>query len=270
MTDTRRHFVPVDGATLCVRDDGPVAGSCVLMAHSIMTDGRMWDAQAAHLVGLGYRVLRLDSRGHGGSTCGPAPLTIDRLAADVVQVLDALGVARSHFVGLSLGGMVGFALGQQHAGRLASLVICDARADSPPGFAQPWDERIALARGQGMAALVEPTLQRWFGDRLATLDASAQASLRDAIASTSVDGFVATARALQAFDYTAKLGAMPAQATLVVGSEDGILPGVMEDLARRMPQAVLEVIPGTGHLPNAEKPEAFNAILERALQRGTR
>jgi 3-oxoadipate enol-lactonase len=247
---------PVDGATLQVHDDGEVGQPCVMLAHSIMTNAQMWAPQVGYLRNLGYRVLRPDSRGHGGSGNEQTALTIDRLAADIVQVLDQLGILRVHFVGLSLGGIVGFALGQQHASRLASLVICDARADSPPAFAQPWNDRIAHARAHGMASLVQPTLERWFGDSLEALDRSIQAQLR-------------TGRALQAFDYTSRLDSMPSHTTLIVGAKDGVLPEVMADLARRMRHCHIEVIPGTGHLPNAEQPPLFNAALKRALERVT-
>ena len=265
MSESRRHTLSVDGALLQVHDDGPAQGPCVVLTHSIMTDARMWLPQLAALTSRGFRVLRPESRGHGGSTLGATPLSIDRLALDVVQVMDALGIVRSHYVGLSLGGMVGFALGQQHASRLASLVICDARADSPPAFAQPWDERIAQAQAQGMTALVSSTLARWFGDGLQRLEPQARADLEQAIASTSVEGFCATARALQAFDYTEHLATMPPDTVLIVGGKDGVLPEVMTGLQRSMPQSKLEVIPGVGHLPNVEAPDAFNAVLLTAL-----
>ena len=269
MSEPRCHSVAVDGTELRVHDDGVIGQPCVVLGHSIMTDANMWVPQLGHLTNLGYRVLRPESRGHGGSGNEPSALAIDRLASDVVRVLDWLNVARAHFVGLSLGGMVGFALGQQHASRLASLVICDARADAPPAFAQPWDERIAQAREQGMASLVQPTLDRWFGDRFAALDGPTQAQLREAISSTSVEGFVATARALQDFDYTPGLGSMPPHTTLIVGDKDGVLPEVMTDLSRRIPRCQLEIIPGAGHLPNLEQPALFNAALTRALERAT-
>lgn len=270
MGEPRRHSISSEDAVLSVFDDGAQGLPCVLLAHSILADARMWAPQAAHLSKQGFRVLRLESRGHGQSTLGSARLTIDRLAQDVVTVLDTLGIDRAHYVGLSLGGMVGFALGQQHSGRLASLVICDARADSPPAFAQPWDARIAQAREQGTASLVQPTLERWFGTRLAALDVSSSESLRDSIAGTSVDGFIATARALQSFDYTADLDRMPASSTLIVGAGDGVLPDEMARLAAAMPLARLTVIPAAGHLPNLDQPLLFNEALDQHFLRVTR
>lgn len=269
MPERRCHSLEVDGTLLNVHDDGVIGQPCVLLAHSIMTSAHMWAPQISHLVNLGYRVLRPESRGHGASGNVPSALTIDRLAMDVVRVLDGLDIARAHFVGLSLGGMVGFALGQQHPARLVSLVICDARADSPPAFALPWGERISQAQAQGMASLTQPTLDRWFGDRFASLDPAKQAQLRDDISSTSVEGFVATARALQNFNYLSALASMPPHTTLIVGDKDGVLPEVMADLSRRMPRCQLDVIPGAGHLPNLEQPALFNAALARAFERVT-
>ncbi len=269
MTESHRHTLQVDGVTLKVHDDGEVGQPCVMLAHSIMTNAQMWAPQVGYLRKLGYRVLRPDSRGHGGSGNGQGALTMDRLASDIVQVLDQLAIQRASFVGLSLGGMVGFALGQQHAARIASLVICDARADSPPAFAQPWADRIAQAHAQGMASLIQPTLERWFGDRLRALDSSTQAQLRNSMETTSLEGFVNAARALQAFDYTPRLDSMPLHTTLIVGDKDGVLPEAMTDLARRIPHCHLEVIPSAGHLPNLEQPSLFNAVLGRALERIT-
>lgn len=270
MPETRKISIRREDAVLSVFDDGAPGQPCVLLGHSIMADASMWVPQVAHLTGRGFRVVRLESRGHGGSTPGSAPLSIDSLARDVVAVLDGLDVDRAHYVGLSLGGMVGFALGQQHPGRLASLVICDARADSPTAFAQPWDGRIAQVREQGMASQVQSTLERWFGTRLASLEPSWHASLRESIAGTSVEGFVATARALQSFDYTGGLSRMPHGSTLIVGQDDGVLPEVMANLAAAMPHAQLERIPAAGHLPNLDQPALFNRALDEHLGRVTR
>jgi 3-oxoadipate enol-lactonase len=267
MRESRCHSLEVNGALLNVQDDGEIGQPCVLLAHSIMTSAHMWAPQISHLVNLGYRVLRPESRGHGASGNVASAFTIDRLAMDVVSVLDGLEIDRAHFVGLSLGGMVGFALGQQHPARLMSLVICDARADSPPAFALPWEERINQARAQGMASLTQSTLERWFGDRFASLDPATQAQLLNDISSTSVEGFVATARALQNFNYLSTLASMPLHTTLIVGDKDGVLPSVMAELARSMPTGHLEVIPDAGHLPNLERPTLFNAALTRAFER---
>lgn len=261
VAEPRHHRVGVAGGEIFVRDEGEPNAPCVVLAHSIMTDAGMWDGQVALLQGLGLRVLRPDSRGHGRSTAAGAAFTLADLAQDVIAILDALAVERAHFIGLSLGGIVGFDLGVDHAQRLLSLVICDARADAPPESVQPWDARIQVAAEHGMAALAEPTLARWFGEDFLRQNDPALQSIRKMITATSVAGFQATARALQSFDYRQRLPQIGLPATLVVGERDGVLPGVMRELAAQIPGAAFQVIADAGHLPNIEQCRSFNACL---------
>ena len=152
------EFQTVRGARLAYRWDGPADAPAVLLGNSLMASMAMWQAQMHALAG--YRVLRMDTRGHGASPAASAPYTVEMLADDVIGLLDALSVQRVHFVGLSLGGMIGQALGARHGNRLLSLAICDSASETPaPAL---WDQRIETARRDGIAALAGPTLQRWF------------------------------------------------------------------------------------------------------------
>lgn len=103
-----------------------------------------------------FRILRYDTRGHGGSDGPAGPYTLAMLRDDVVGLLDALGVAKTHFVGISLGGMTALELALAYPDRIGRIAVCDSRADAPPAFADSWDERIAIASEAGMAGLVEP------------------------------------------------------------------------------------------------------------------
>ena len=235
-----------------------------MLAHAVMTDSRMWDAQVPALLDLGLRVLRYDCRGHGESTAPASPYSIRALAADAVGLLDRLGIQQCHFVGLSLGGIVGFDLATNHSKRLRSLVIADARADASPEFAAPWDDRIKTARARGMQALVEPTMDRWFGTAFRSVPASED--IRRMIRSTQVTGFVGAAKALQDFDYRSGLSALAVPTTLLVGERDGVLPDVMRHLADTI-HCALEVVPSAGHLPNIEEAAVFNAALGRHFAR---
>jgi 3-oxoadipate enol-lactonase len=255
----------VGGAAFSIVDSGPPSAPCVLFGHSIMTTSAMWQRQVDLLCQAGYRAIAYDARGHGSSAVSPAPYAMHQLAEDVIGLLDALGIERTHFVGLSLGGMIAFDLLTRHDRRLLSAVICDARADSPESFARPWDERIELAYAQGMQALASPTIARWFG---AGFRESADArAVHAMVSNTPVEGFVATARALQDFDFRSRLGDVNLPVTLICGDNDGVLPAEMAQLAQRIPGAVLEMIPGAGHLPNVENPLDFNAALMRHFTR---
>jgi 3-oxoadipate enol-lactonase len=259
----------VDGPAgpIAVHQRGYDAAPAVLMTHSIMAAGWMWNQQAELLANRGFRVICADTRGHGESPAPPGPYTMDDLVADSIAVLDALKIQRAHYVGLSLGGMSGFGLGIQHADRLLSLVLCDARADAPPPFLAPWPDRIATAKAQGCAALAAATVERWFGKPFMEANPSVASFFVENIAKTSVDGFIACAQALMKLDYLADVGRIKTPTTMVVGANDGPLPQAMRDLQPLIAGSVLEVIPNAGHLPNIDQAELFNAALLRHLDR---
>jgi 3-oxoadipate enol-lactonase len=226
-----------------------------------MTTHAMWWRQIDLLSKAGYRAVAYDARGHGSSVVSPAPYRMQQLTDDVIGLLDALSIDRAHFVGLSLGGMIAFDLATRYPHRLSSAVICDARADSPEFFARPWDERIELAREQGMTPLASPTIARWAGAQFC--ESEAARILHRTICDTPVEGFVGTARALQDFDFRDNLGTVRLPVTLICGDNDGVLPAEMAALTAQIPNSTLEIIPRAGHLPNLENTADFNAALLR-------
>ncbi len=246
---------------------GDPRSQAVVLSHSILTSSAMWRGQVDLLTRLGLFVVAVDTRGHGDSVATPAPYSMSMLVNDVLTVLDALGIGRAHFMGLSLGGMIGIGLGIGHADRLLSLVVCDARADSPDSFCAPWPERIEIARCQGCAALATSTVERWFSREFIETHPEEVRSITEMIAKTSVTGFVGSAQALMQLDYLGAVDVIATPMTLVVGENDGALPAVMSDLHQRCAASEFEVIPNAGHLPNVEQPDAFNAALSRHFGR---
>lgn len=246
---------------------GDPRAQAVVLSHSILTSSAMWRGQVDLLTRLGLFVVGVDTRGHGESVATPAPYSMSMFVNDTLTALDALDIGRAHFVGLSLGGMIGLGLGIAHADRLLSLVVCDARADSPDSFRAPWPERIEIARHQGCAALAASTVQRWFGREFIETRPEEVRSIAEMIAKTSVTGFVGSAQALMQLDYLGAVDVIDTPLTLIVGENDGTLPAVMRDLHQRCPGSAFEVIPNAGHLPNVEQPNAFNAALSRHFGR---
>jgi 3-oxoadipate enol-lactonase len=257
------------GGLIAVQAQGPASGQVVLMTHSILSSSMMWIAQAALLADRGYRVIRADTRGHGQSEASAAPYTMQDLVDDSIAVLDGLKIERAHYIGLSLGGMSGFGVGIQHARRLRSLVLCDARADMTPAFAAPWDERIAVAHAQGCQALAQGTAERWFGAAFLQTHPAVANQFLSAIGSTSVAGFEGCARAIQGLDFLPQVSQITTPTTMIVGANDGPLPQAMQDLQTRIPGSRLEIIAGAGHLPNIDQAEAFNAALLRHFSNNT-
>jgi 3-oxoadipate enol-lactonase len=264
-----QRLVRAHHGELAVRLQGDPWRPAIVMNHSILSSGLMWEAQAALLAARGWHVVRIDTTGHGASPPpAAAAVTMDGLALDTVAVLDALGIAQAHYVGLSLGGMSGFGLALRHPGRVLSLVLCDARADAPPAVAAPWDERIALVQAQQTCApLAASTIERWFGAAFVQANRALGQRFEEMASTTTVQGLVGCARAIQGLDYLARVAGIEAPVSLIVGANDGVLPEVMRDLHLRIANSVLETIPGAGHLPNIDQPEAFNAALLRHFER---
>src|SRR5438445_13324351 len=144
---------------------GPQNAPVVCFTHSLNADGGMWVEQMVPLLGAGYRVLRLDMRGHGGSAPVDGDYTMDALAADVKGALDGLDIKKVHYIGLSIGGMIGQGFALAYPNRLSSLTLCDTQPSTPPGSATSWDERKEAVRKAGsLATLADSTMERWFTD----------------------------------------------------------------------------------------------------------
>jgi 3-oxoadipate enol-lactonase len=249
---------------------GDAGAPPVVFNHAILTSSAMWREQFALLVKEGWRVIGVDARGHGASDPLDSPYGFADLVADNISVLDVLGIARAHFVGLSLGGMTGVGLGVAHPDRLLSLCLCDMRADAPPAFAAPWGERITLAEGQGTAALAATTAERWLGKAFLDAHPGIAQWLVQVIGATSVPGFVGCAHAIQGLDYLGAVPRITTPTTLIVGANDSVLPGAMRDIHGQIRGSVFEVIPNAGHLPNIDQRDAFDAALLRHLRRVAR
>lgn len=264
--DFERRSLDAPSGRLSIRIGGPPAGRPVLLNHSILTSSAIWRRQAALLAGRGFRVVCLDARGHGMSPASPAPYAMDELVADNIAVLDALGIDRVHFIGVSQGGMTGLGLGARRPERVASLCVIAARADAPEPFAAAWDERIALVRARGVAALAGPTAARWFGEPFLDGHPHIAEALLACIGQTSAEGFIGCAQAIQNLDYLADLESIDAPTTLLIGSRDEGLLQPMRDLAPLIANARFHVIEDAGHLPQIDRPDDVDALLLRHLE----
>jgi 3-oxoadipate enol-lactonase len=253
---------------LACRIDGPADRPWVVMSHSLACDHTMWDAQMDAL--KDFRVLRFDSRGHGGSDAPEGAYTIEDLAGDVVGLLDTLRIERCHFVGLSMGGMIGQQLALQVPGRIASLVLADTSSRYPASVLPVWEERIALVRAQGMSAVVASTLERWFTAQFRAGRPHEVARIGALIRSTPVAGYVGCAHAVPRIDFTARLGAIRCPTRVVVGAEDAGTPVVMaQEIARAIPGADLHILDNAAHLSNIEQAGTFNALLRKFLRQAS-
>jgi len=255
--------IDIDGLSTRVELDGPADAPVVMLSHSLALDLDMWRPQMAALAAR-YRVLRYDTRGHGGSAPPAAPFGLADLAADVRAILARLGIARVHFVGLSMGGMIGQQLAVDHPDLLDSLVLANTLSAYGPQAAPMWQGRIDAAGGpQGMAPIVEPTVARWFTEpfraagNAATLD-----WVRGMIRRTSVAGYVECCRALMRLDLTARLPAVRTPTLVLAGRQDPSTPVAgAEVIAAAVPSARLAVIENAAHISNIEQAGVFTGLL---------
>ncbi len=241
------------------------SGPWVTLSHSLGADLSMWAPQLQALADR-YTVLAYDIRGHGASSVPPGPYTLEQLADDAYALLRHLGVTRTHWVGLSLGGMIGQVLALRRPEVLDRVVLADTNAQVPPAGQAMWTERAALARRDGMAALVEATLDRWFTPDFANRDPLTRQRVGEQIAATPVEGYVACCNAICGLNTLEQLPGLAHPALVMVGEQDQATPVAMSRLiAQAWPGAELVVLPGAAHLSNLEQPEAFNRALLRFL-----
>ncbi|MEJ5990694.1 3-oxoadipate enol-lactonase [Ramlibacter sp. PS3R-8] len=251
---TAPSAIGLRGQQVAYRLEGRKGAPVVLLVHGILTDHRAWDAVAADL-GADFAVLRYDVRGHGGSTAPPAPYTMEQLAADVPELLDALRIDRVHFVGSSLGGMIGQQVGARHGHRLLTLTL--ANTGAAQAAAAAWQERIDVARERGVAALAEPTMQRWFTEAWRQAHAAEVQRMTDLLLGTSVEGYVGCAAAVRDLAQLDLLPRIAVPTLVVAGTEDTAMPpAATAKIAQLVPGARLVSLP-TGHQGAVEQPQAF-------------
>jgi 3-oxoadipate enol-lactonase len=242
-------------------------GPWLVMSHSLACAISMWDEQAEVLRSR-YRVLRFDTRGHGATDAPAGAYTLDLLADDLHGLLGALGVKSPHFVGLSMGGMIGMTYALKRPGVFKSLVLCDTSSRVPPEAQPVWDERIKTATEQGMAPLVESTLKRWFTEPYLAKRSSVVERVASLIRTTPPQGYASCCHAIAKLNLTDRLAAIKCPVQVIVGDKDVGTPVAMsEAIHQAIPGSELVVIPDASHLSNLEQPAAFNAALLKFLAR---
>jgi 3-oxoadipate enol-lactonase len=209
----------------------------------------------------------MDMRGHGQSAVNKAA-DFSVLAGDVVGLLDHLGIDRTHFIGLSIGGMIGQQMAISHGDRLKALVLCDTTSAIPPENAPMFEQRAATARAQGMQPLVEPTVERWFTAGYLNDHADRVKPVADMVAATPVEGYAHGCEAIIKLNMTAQLSSITTPTLVVVGADD---PGTPVAASRVIHEAIsgseLCVIDDASHFCNWQQPAVFNEAVTGFLAR---
>ncbi len=242
---------------------GSETAQTVVFSHSLAADLGLWAEQVPPLLASGYRVLRVDLRGHGGSTIDSKSCTIDDLADDIVGVMDALGIDKAHFVGLSIGGMIGQSLALRFGSRIRSLLLSDTQSESPADAATFWAPMIqAIEQADSLEPIADRTMQRWLTPEFKTSNRLRWDQIRQTVAGCSPNGYIACARAIGNFHFTDRLHTVAIPALVTCGTDDPrATPEESRHIASLFQNGRYEQFEGAKHVPNVEQPAEFNRIM---------
>ena len=189
--------------------------------------------------------------------------SFDDLIADVVGLWDHLGIDRTYFVGLSIGGMTVQGIMLKHPERLKAVVVANSMGKVAEQFVSAWQDRIDLSHEKGMAPLVQPTMERWFTENFRNKGTAEGQAIADMISTTSVNGYAGCAAAIQNLDYLDSLGRISGIPVLfIAGAQDaGTPPAGMEAMHANMPGSEYVLLDPAAHISNVERPDAFNKAL---------
>jgi 3-oxoadipate enol-lactonase len=260
-------FIEVNGIKMNYELSGKEQAPVVVLSHSLACSMLMWTPQL-ELLESAFRVLRYDTRGHGGSDAPSGPYSLAQLVDDAIGMLDELAIDRVHWIGVSMGGMIGQGMALGHSDRLESLVLADTTAIIPDEAQPVWQERIDTVGREGMTAVAEPTLERWFTPTYLNRKHPEIDQIRQQILMTPVAGYIGCSEAIRRLNYLDQLAAIRTPTLIIVGADDPGTPvAASEAMHARIPGSKLEVIPSAAHLANIEQAEIFNANLMTFLHR---
>jgi 3-oxoadipate enol-lactonase len=255
-------FVRLNDVNLHYRSDGDPAHPCVVLSNSLGTDLSMWDAQAPEL-SRHFHVLRYDTRGHGQSERGAAPLTLETLGRDVVGLLDALAIPRAYFCGISMGGMIGQWLGIHVPQRLGKLVLANTAARI--GTAEGWTSRADLVRRDGMDGVADGAAARWFTPAFSARSPRLVAAMIGRLREQDPQGYAACCDALALADLRDGIIAIRCPTLVIAGRADPVT--TVAD-GRRLVEAITDATLAevdASHISNIEAEHPFSDHLRRFL-----
>ncbi len=242
-----------DTVELDYRLEGPEDAPVLVMANSLGTTYRMWDAQVPALSER-FRLLRYDHRGHGDSSVPPGPYTMGDLGGDVLALLDRLGVERISFCGLSIGGMVGMWIASEAPERIERLVLCCTSARFDP---EAYNSRARTVRAEGVGVIADAVLERWFTPEFRASHPEVVEWAGSMLRDTPVEGYAGCCEAIGSAELASRLGEISAPTFVIAGADDPAAPVIQAELIRdSIPDARLVVIEQAAHLANVEQPEA--------------
>jgi 3-oxoadipate enol-lactonase len=257
--------INADGCPIHVEVEGPEGAPVLMLSNSLGTTLQMWDPQVPSFT-QHFRLLRYDRRGHGGSGCPKGPYSMERLGRDVLAVLDHLGIEKTNWCGLSMGGMVGQWLGANAPERIERLVLTNTSSYFPDKTA--WNDRLKLVREKGVPAFAAPNMERWFTKGFRERAPDRVAWLQEMFAKTPLEGYIACGEAVRDMDQRDLLPKIKAPTLVVAGKHDPATPPeANEYIKNHIPGAQFATL-DAAHISNVEQPEAYAKTVLGFLRAG--
>jgi 3-oxoadipate enol-lactonase len=256
-------FIDIKDLRMHYQLDGPATAATLVLSNSLGTNLALWDPQLPAFT-KDFRVLRYDCRGHGQTSATPGEYSIELLARDVLQLLDALKLDRMHFCGLSIGGMTGMWLAANAPQLLNKLVLCNTAPKI--GNTDGWNARIRTVREGGTKAVSESVIERWFTPEFRAKNPRAVAKTKAMIEGTSTDGYVGSCAAVRDFDFWTEVGGIKAPTLVIAGTHDAAVPSADgQKLAHAIPGARYAEL-SAAHISNIEDAARFTAEVSTFLK----
>lgn len=251
-------LVEANGIRLNYVFEGPEDAPVVAFSNGLGTDLHMWDEQAPALKQR-FRVLRYDTRGHGGSDVTDGSCSIAQLATDFLSLLDVLEIDRCSFCGLSMGGMVGLWLAAHRPGALNKVVLANTAAKI--GTTEMWNQRIAKVFAEGMPSVADGMLPRWFTASFLRSQPAKVATIRQVFEATDPRGYAASCEAIRDMDQRAAVGTVKVVTTIISGEHDPVTPPSESHALASAISGARHITLPAAHLSNVECPDEFNKVL---------
>jgi len=238
--------------------EGAESAPVITLSHSLATDLTMWEPQMEMLL-KSYRVLRYDTRGHGKTGTPEGPYSLEVLAEDALGLLKALGIEKTFFMGISMGGMIGQVLGLKAPGLLEGLVLCDTSSRVPDEAKPIWNERIETVQKKGMESQVEATLERWLTPHYRKERPEVVEKITAMIRGTNPQGYIGCGHAIRDLNLTDKIAAIKVPTLIIVGEDDPGTPvAASQVIHEKIKGSELVILKSAAHLSNIGQAEAFN------------
>jgi 3-oxoadipate enol-lactonase len=251
-------FATNDSIVLNYRFDGDDGLPLLVLSNGLGLDLTMWDPQIPALSDE-YRVLRYDTRGHGASSTPSTPFGIEHMGRDVLNLLDHLSVDRVHFCGFSMGGMIGIWLGIHAPERLNKLVLSHTAARIGPQ--SMWNERIDSVKANGMQAISDAAIRRWFTSGFVVSQPGVVGALKAAMERNSAEGYVQCCAAIRDADFRDQVARIRTPTLVISGKQDvATTPADGRFLAQHIAGSRAAEI-DSAHLSNIEQSRQFTAAL---------